>query len=230
MCAPSVCSAQAPSQDGPGTPKLPQWPNRNNGVLQEGRREKETKALGTFGNPRGAALDAGVSRGHWVTFAKSAVAGDCPSPDTSLRPSQTQRPLLHSETVIFPRCGCGWRTPRPSPSAGGRPAQQPGHRRVKAPRLQRKSGSGCSGLGSTETRRRAPRWVRGMQSETRTSRARPSLKEGGQGQDGQGSAAPQPPPRPETHPWQCAASTPTSSPMRLSSGGRERCRHTTRSS
>lgn len=35
---------------------------------------------------------------------------------------------------------------------------------------------------------------------------------------------------PQTHPWQCAASMPTSSPMRLSSGGWERCRHTTRSS
>lgn len=33
-----------------------------------------------------------------------------------------------------------------------------------------------------------------------------------------------------THPWQCAASTPTSSPTRLSRGGCERCRHTTRSS
>lgn len=51
-----------------------------------------------------------------------------------------------------------------------------GHRRVKVPRLQRKSGSGCSGVGSTDTRRRVPRWVRGMQSDTRTSRGRPSLE------------------------------------------------------
>lgn len=114
-----------------------------------------------------------------------------------------------------------------------RPAQLLGHRRVKAPRLQRKSGSGCSGLSSTDTRRRAPRWLRGMQSDTRTSRARPSLKPGrtkkGQGHSGR---APQTRsrPRPGTHPWQCAASTPTSSPTRLSSGGWERCRHTTRSS
>lgn len=39
-----------------------------------------------------------------------------------------------------------------------------------------------------------------------------------------------PPAHPPAHPWQCAASTPTSSPTRLSSGGLERCRHTTRSS
>lgn len=45
------------------------------------------------------------------------------------------------------------------------------------PRAQRKSGSGCSGLGSTETRRRAPRWLSGMQSDTRTSRVRPSLRQ-----------------------------------------------------
>lgn len=44
-------------------------------------------------------------------------------------------------------------------------------------RLHRKSGSGCSGLGSTEMRRRAPRWLREIQSETRTSRVRPSLQQ-----------------------------------------------------
>ena len=97
-----------------------------------------------------------------------------------------------------------------------------------------------------------------MQSETRTSRAHPSLNPGGRAvRGGEGSAAQHPPlcapgltpgsappvpvpqdsplavpspPRPRTHPWQCAASTPTSSPTRLSSGGWERCRHTTRSS
>lgn len=37
-------------------------------------------------------------------------------------------------------------------------------------------------------------------------------------------------PEPWTHSWQCTTSTPTNSPTRLSSGGRERCRHTTRSS
>jgi hypothetical protein len=47
-------------------------------------------------------------------------------------------------------------------------------------RLLWKSGSGCSGLGSTEMRRRAPRWLSGMQSETRTSRVRPSLQQEGQ--------------------------------------------------
>lgn len=56
-------------------------------------------------------------------------------------------------------------------------AQWLGQRRVKALRLHRKSGSGCSGLGSTEMRRRAPRWLSGIQSETRTSRVRPSLKQ-----------------------------------------------------
>lgn len=60
-----------------------------------------------------------------------------------------------------------------------RRAQQLGHRRVKVPRRQRKSGSGCSAVGSTDTRRRAPRWLRGMESDTRTSRARPSLKRAG---------------------------------------------------
>lgn len=48
---------------------------------------------------------------------------------------------------------------------------------MKEPRAQRKSGSGCSGLGSTEMRRRTPRWLSGMQSETRTSRVRPSLRQ-----------------------------------------------------
>lgn len=53
----------------------------------------------------------------------------------------------------------------------------------------------------------------------------------GQGRRGAGPVPQGAGPGPSsTHPWQCAASTPTSSPTRLSSGGRQRCRHTTRSS
>lgn len=56
-------------------------------------------------------------------------------------------------------------------------AQWLGQRRVKVLRLHWKSGSVCSGLGSTEMRRRAPRWLSGIQSETRISRVRPSLQQ-----------------------------------------------------
>lgn len=44
-------------------------------------------------------------------------------------------------------------------------------------RLHWKSGSSCSGLSSTEMRRRVPCWLNGIQSETRTSRVRPSLQQ-----------------------------------------------------
>lgn len=86
-----------------------------------------------------------------------------------------------------------------------RGAQRLGQRRVKAPRLQRKSGSGCSGLCSTDTRRRAPRWLSGMQSETRTSSAWPSLQQewgGGQAGRAQGGSWDflSPIPTPQAHP------------------------------
>ena len=218
MCAQCVlCPSPAPRQ--PWDPQLPQWPSRNNGPTGVGERERDQGCRDSR-KPKSGSLRCRDQQRTRVTFATLAVAGDYTHRHKP-RPSQTQHPLLHSETAICHWCGCRWRT-----------SQQLGHRRVKAPRLQRKSGSGCSDLGSTDTRRRAPRWVRGMQSDTRTSRARPSLKEGGQGQDGPGPSdrQPLPCPCPGTHPWQCAASTPTSSPMRLSSGGWERCRHTTRSS
>ena len=129
-----------------------------------------------------------------MTSAKLAAAGDRSPTDTSARQAPTQNILLHSAAASSPGVGAAG---NPSAPGGAAPAQQLGHRRVKAPRLQRKSGSGCSGLGSTETRRRAPRWVRGMQSETRTSRGRPSLERaepgGRSGSGRQDPAAPQPP-------------------------------------
>ena len=59
----SVFSAQILPQDSPGTPKLPQWPSRNNGPTGVGKRERD-KAVVTVRNPRMAASDVGVSRGH----------------------------------------------------------------------------------------------------------------------------------------------------------------------
>lgn len=80
--------------------------------------------------------------------------------------------------------GAGGRRAVAAGEGGWRPAlrraQPLGHRRTKEPRLQRKSGWGCSGRGSTDTRRRAPRWLSGMQSDTRTSRGRPSLERTGE--------------------------------------------------
>lgn len=63
QCVPSVFSAQALPQDSPGTPNFPNGPVGTMG-LQEWGKEKETKAVGTVGNPRGAASDVGISRGH----------------------------------------------------------------------------------------------------------------------------------------------------------------------
>ena len=60
---PSVFSAQALPQDSPGTPNFPSGPVGTMG-LQKWGKEKETKAVGTVGNPRGAASDVGISRGH----------------------------------------------------------------------------------------------------------------------------------------------------------------------
>lgn len=130
----SVCPqcvlCPSPSQDGPGTPKLPQWPNRNNAVLQEGRREKETKALGTFGNPRGAALDAGVSRGHWGEVCqisggwRLSAPGHKPTPITDSASFTAQRDCALSPVwarvenpSARPRCGRVGRLS--SPATGG---------------------------------------------------------------------------------------------------------------
>ena len=189
QCVPQcvLCPSPAPRQ--PWDPQLPQWPSRNNGPTEVGDRERD-QGCGDSRKPKRGSLRCRDQQRTRVTFATLAVAGDYTHRHKP-RPSQTQHPLLHSETAICHWCGRRWRT-----------SQQLGHRRVKAPRLQRKSGSGCSDLGSTDTRRRAPRWVRGMQSDTRTSRARPSLKEGGQGQDGPGPSdrQPLPCPCPGTHP------------------------------
>lgn len=123
---------------------------------------------------------SGVIRGRGGDICQ--VAGHYADVHPKTQVSQTQI------TLYCRAHGCrAWGWPGGLPGCG-RPGQPLGQRSVKAPRLQRKSGSGCSGLGSTETRRRAPRWLRGMQSETRTSRALPFLKRGRVGREGDQSA------------------------------------------
>lgn len=153
--------------------------------------------LGPRPPPPVQAAPTGVSRGHGGDICQVGTARLCPPTDTSPRRAQAQHPLL-------PRAGSGVVVVVGTGPAGQavRRAQPLGHRRVKAPRLQRKSGSGCSGLGSTDTRRLAPRWFRGMQSDTRTSRARPCLRrEGGKSvSSGQRPADPRTPADRLAHP------------------------------
>lgn len=128
-------------------------------------RQSPGRRLLPFRGPAGVSRDAGVA---------PAKRERCPPTDTSPGAGVTSF-IARRQGSRGRRGWGGWAGPAQAE------AQLLGHRSVKEPRLQRKSGSGCSGRSSTDTRRWAPRWLRGMQSDTRTSRGRPSLQRTGRG-------------------------------------------------